>query len=151
MAPRSRRAYNPLMSKWKLSGAVALVLVVTVLAAYLYGRSETSDLRTELAASRLRVQLAEARGQLLDAQIALYMVNFGQASQHLTYARPSLAAAKITLTDAGKPELAAKIEAAEKELNAARELAAKLSQDANSRAGQAARLVGEVMQAGTRE
>ena len=135
------------MTKWKLAGIVILALVVTALASYLYGRSGTSALRTELATTRQRLQLAEARGQILDARVAIYLVNFGQASQHLTYARPGLAAARSALADSRQTELAAKLESAEKELAAARELAAKLSQDANARAGEAARLVGDVMQA----
>ncbi len=133
------------MPKWKLAGIALIVLIVTLLAGYLYGRSGTSALRAEVESQRLRLQLAESRGQLLDARVAVYLVNFGQASQHLTYAAPGLAAARATLAETRRPELAAKIEAAEKELAAARDLASKVSQDANGRAGEAARLVGEVM------
>jgi hypothetical protein len=135
------------MPKWKLAGIALLVLIVTLLVGYFYGRSGTSALRAEVESQRLRLQLAESRGLLLDARVAVYLVNFGQASQHLTFAAPGLAAARATLAATRRPELAARIEAAERELNAARDLASKVNQDANSRAGEAARLVGEVMQA----
>jgi hypothetical protein len=133
------------MPRWKLAGIALLVLMVTTLVGYSYGRSGTSALRAEVESQRLRLQLAEARGQLLDARVAVYMVNFGQAGQHLTFAAPGLAAARATLAATRRPELAAKLEAAEKELHAARDLASKVSQDANGRAAEAARLVGEVM------
>ena len=138
-----RRGLSPLA---KVALAL-LALVVLVVFAWGYGRSGTAPLREEVGQQRLRLLLLESRSQVLDAQISLYVTNFGNAAQHLEYAKPPLLAAAATLKSLGKPELGTKADAALQQVEAARELAAKLSLDANSRAGEASKLLGEVLQA----
>jgi hypothetical protein len=91
--------------------------------------------------------LLEARTQILDARINIYSVNFGDASRNLEYAKGPMRTARELLDRAGKRELAAKLEAAAVQATEAQQLASKLSQDANGRAGEASRLVYEVLQA----
>jgi hypothetical protein len=122
-------------------------IVVMVVVAWAYGRSGTAPLREEVGSARLRLLLLESRSQVLDAQLSLYGTNFGNAAQHLEYAKPPLLAAAATLKSLGKPELGTKADAALQQVEAARDLAAKLSLDANSRAGEASKLLGEVLQA----
>lgn len=128
-------------------GIALLAIVVIAVVAWAFGRSGTAPLRQEVSAARLRLMLVESRSQVLDAQISLYVTNFGNAAQHLEYAKPPLSAAVARLKEEGKPELAAKADAALQQVTAARDLAAKLSLDANSRAGEASKLLGEVLQA----
>ncbi|HEY8550987.1 MAG TPA: hypothetical protein VIL35_13605 [Vicinamibacterales bacterium] len=133
------------MHKAKLAGYAALALVVAFGLGWAFGRSGTSEIRDELATRRLRMMLVEARAQILDAQVNLYTANFGNASRHLEYARPSLAAAAAELRDQRQTQQAERITQALQALSQAQELAVKLNQDANSRAGEAARLIGEVL------
>jgi hypothetical protein len=128
-------------------GIATAIVVVLVLGAWLYGRSTTAPARAEADATRLRVMLLESRAQVLDAQLSLYAANFGNAAQHLEYAKPPLTAASTELTRIGNAELAAKADAAMQQVATARDLAAKLSLDANSRAGEASKLLGEVLSA----
>jgi hypothetical protein len=131
-----------------VKAAIALAVVaVLVLAAWLYGRSTTAPDRAATDAVRLRAMLLESRTQVLDAQVSLYSTNFGNAARHLEYAKPPLSAASAALNGDGRAELATKVDAALLHVTEGRDLAAKLSLDANSRAAEASRLLGEVLAA----
>jgi len=126
--------------------AIALaVVVLLVVGAWFYGWSSGAPDRAAADATRLRMMLFEARTQVLDAQLSLYTANFGNAAQHLEYAKPPLAAASTELTRLGNVELATKADAALQLVTTGRDLAAKLSLDANSKAGEASKLLGEVL------
>jgi len=140
-------AYNPRMTKVQTYGGIALAILLAGLLGIGYGRSTTSVARGDLESARLRLQVVEARAQVLDARVSLYLVNFGDASRHLAAAKSTLAQTGATLTGARQPELASKVDRAIAEINAAHDQASRLSQDANGRAGEAARLLGEVLHA----
>jgi hypothetical protein len=134
----------PMIAKLGIALAVVAMLVV---GAWFYGRTSTAPDRAQADAIRLRAMLLESRTQVLDAQLSLYTTNFGNAAQHLEYARPPLAAASNALRERDHEDLAIKADAALEHVMAARDLAAKLSLDANSRAGEASKLLGEVLAA----
>ncbi len=134
----------PMIAKLGIALAVMAMLVV---GAWFYGRTSTAPDRAQADAIRLRAMLLESRTQVLDAQVSLYTTNFGNAARHLEYAKPPLPAASVALNSAGRTELAAKVDAALQQVTEARDLAAKLSLDANSKAGEASRLLGEVLSA----
>jgi hypothetical protein len=134
----------PMIAKLGIALAVMAMLVV---GAWFYGRTSTAPDRAQADAIRLRAMLLESRTQVLDAQVSLYTTNFGNAARHLEYAKPPLPAASVALNGAGRTELAAKVDAALQQVTEARDLAAKLSLDANSKAGEASRLLGEVLSA----
>jgi hypothetical protein len=142
-APAPPAAMSPIV-KFAIGLAVVAVLV---LGAWLYGRSSTAPDRAATDATRLRAMLLESRTQVLDAQISLYTTNFGNAAQHLEYAKPPLAAASVELRRLDFDDLATKADGALEHVTAARDLAAKLSLDANSKAGEASRLLGEILSA----
>jgi hypothetical protein len=128
--------------------AIALAVVATLIAgAWMFGRFSTAPARAETDQMRLRMLLLESRAQVLDAQLALYAANFGNATQHFEYARPPLATASAELTRQGLTDLATKADVAGQQIGTARDLSAKLSLDANSRAGEASKLLGEVLSA----
>jgi hypothetical protein len=135
------------MSPIAKAGIALVVLTMLVLGAWFYGRSSTAPDRAATDATRLRMMLLEARAQVLDAQISLYSTNFGSAAQHLEYAKPPLTAASGELRRQGRDDLAIQADGALERVTAARDLAAKLSLDANSRAGEASKLLGEVLSA----
>jgi hypothetical protein len=137
----SRAAMSPL-AKMALALAGVAVLVV---GAWAYGRSSAAPDRVAADATRMRMMLLDARAQVLDAQLSLYGANFGNAAQHLEYAKPPLAAASNALRDVDQDELATKVDAALQQVMTGRDLAAKLSLDANSKAGEASKLLADVL------
>ena len=77
---------------------------------------------------------------------ALYLVNFGDAEPSSGRREDRRwAQAGASLTGARQPELATKVDQAVTEIGLAQEHASRLNQDANSRAGEAARLLAEVL------
>lgn len=134
-------------SRLKLALWVALAIVLAAGLGWLYGWSGGRSASTALETTRLRTSLLQARVQLLDARVNIYSVNFGDASRNLEYCKPELTTARALLENAGRRDLVDKIDAALRSTRAAQELAAKLSQDANGRAGEAASLVNDVLQA----
>jgi len=125
----------------------AAVVIALVLGAWLFGRTSTAPDRVAADATRLRMMLLDARAQVLDAQLSLYAANFGNAAQHLEYAKPPLAEASNAMREGDLDELATKVDAALQQVMTGRDLAAKLSLDANSKAGEASKLLGEVLSA----
>ena len=96
--------------RWPSSGiAVAVVVACWSSAAWAYGRSSTAPDRAAADAMRLRAMLLESRTQVLDAQLSLHSANFGNAAQHLEYAKPPLAAASSALRDDDQDDLATKV------------------------------------------
>ena len=57
---------------------------------YAWGGSGRFTLQTALDEARERLDIAEARGHLLDARVSLYNVNFGDASRHFEEAKAPL-------------------------------------------------------------
>jgi hypothetical protein len=142
-APAPPAAMSPFV-KFAIAAAVVGALVI---GAWLYGRTSTAPDRDAADRTRLRMMLLESRTQVLDAQLSLYTTNFGNAAQHLEYAKPPLAAASVELRRLDFDDLATKADGALEQVTTARDLAAKLSLDANSKAGEASRLLGEVLSA----
>jgi hypothetical protein len=138
---------RPGMSMLAKAGIGVLVLAVLLVGAWAFGRSSVAPVRAEADATRLRMLLLESRAQVLDAQLALYAANFGNAAQHFEYAKAPLTAASAELRRQGLTELAAKADTASQQVGTARDLAAKLSLDAGSRAGEASKLLGDVLSA----
>lgn len=135
------------MPNIKVLASIAAAVVLAVVVSFFYGRSGASVDREALDAVRLRLQIVEARAQVLDGRVSLYLVNFGDAGRHFSFAKGPLAPARAALAARGRHELVATLDRAGKELDGAQELASRLSQDANSRAAEAARLLDDVLQA----
>ena len=100
-----------------------------------------------LQTSELRGELLGARAATLDARVAIYSVNFGEASRHLEDARGLLRRANDRLKSLGAEDEVKQIEKALASIDDAQRMAGKLDQSANSLAGEAARMVGDVLDA----
>src|SRR2546430_1210044 len=75
------------MTKAKLVLGVAVALAIALLAGWIWGASGRSAMARALETSELRNELLGARAAVLDARVAIYSVNFGEASGHLEGAR----------------------------------------------------------------
>ena len=136
-----------MMTKAKLVLGVALGLAVALLAGWFWGASGRSDMAGALQASELRGDLLGARAAVLDARVAIYSVNFGEASRHLEDARGLLGRAEERLKSLGRDAELKQVQTAQASIDEAQRMAGKLDQNANSRAGEAAKLLADVLEA----
>jgi hypothetical protein len=127
--------------------SVAVALFVAVLGGWLWGTSGRSALARALQTSELRGDLLGARAATLDARVAIYSVNFGEASRHLEDARSLLGRADQQLKSLGRDDEVKHVATAMAGIDDAQRLAGKLDQNANSRAGEAAKIVANVLDA----
>ena len=131
----------------KLVLGIAAGLTVAVLAGWIWGRSGRSDLARALQTAELRGELLGARAAVLDARVAIYSVNFGEASKHLEGARGLLGRADEQLKNLGESQQSKQVQTALASVDDAQRMAGKLDQNANSRAGDAAKTVADMLQA----
>lgn len=131
----------------KLVLGIAVGLTVALLAGLIWGRSGQSDMARALQTSELRGELLGAGAALLDARVAIYSVNFGEASSHLEDARGLLGRAEERLKLLGRDDDVRHVQTALASIDDAQRMAGKLDQSANSRAGEAAKVVSDVLDA----
>jgi hypothetical protein len=121
-------------------------LMVCVLAGWVWGTSSRSGVARALVTSELRGELRGARAAVLDARVAIYNVNFGEASAHLENARSLLLAAADRLKSLGRDDDVKRLQMALASVDDAQRMAGKLDQTANSRAGDAAKAIADVLE-----
>ena len=127
-----------------------IALAVALLAGWIWGASGRSSVARALQASELRGELRGARAAVLDARVAIYSVNFGEASRHLEGARGLLGRADDRLKSLGRDDEVRQVRTALASIDEAQRMAGKLDQSANSRAGEAAKVVAELLDAETK-
>jgi hypothetical protein len=125
------------MTRGKLGLSILVALIVTLGLGYGWGAAGRGALTTSLDEAKQHLDLAEARGHLLDARVSLYNVNFGDASRHFEEAKPALRRAQDRYQKAGSSAAAVSIGAALEHTAEAQRLAGKLDQTANAKAGDA--------------
>jgi hypothetical protein len=133
------------MKKTKLVLGIAAGVLVALLAGWIWGASGRSAMAGALQASELRGDLLGARAAVLDARVAIYNVNFGEASSHLEGARGLLGRADERVKNLGRTSDAMQIKAALSRIDAAQRMAGKLEQGASARAGEAAQTLADVL------
>lgn len=112
-------------------------LIVVLGLGFGWGASGQRGLQSALDDVRQQLDLAEARGQILDARVSLYNNNFGDASRHFEDAKPPLRRVKQRYQDESLRDAAARIDAALGLLEEGQRFAGKLDQAANAKAGEA--------------
>jgi hypothetical protein len=118
--------------------AAALVVALVILGfGYVWGASGRSAMQSTLDEARQRLDVAEARGELLDARVSLYNMNFGDATRRFEEAKTPLRRIRERYADEGKTDAARSISAALEHLEEAQRLAGKLDPAANTKAGEA--------------
>jgi hypothetical protein len=121
----------------KIILSVFIALIVCFGLGFGWGRSGRAGLDASLEATRQQLDVAEARGHLLDARVSLYSINFGDASRHLEEAKPTLRRVRDRYQTARQTDAAARIDAALGLVDEAQRMAGKLDQAANSKTGEA--------------
>jgi len=120
-------------------------LLVALLAGWIWGTSGQSDATRALETAELNGELLGARAAILDARVAIYSVNFGEASGHLENARGLLRRAEERLTRLVLDDEVKQVQAALRCIDDAQRMAGKLDQSANSRAGDAAKMLADLL------
>lgn len=123
------------MSKVILVGLVALVVCLGL--GYAWGASGRGAAEDALADARQQLDLADARGRLLDARVSLYNNNFGDASRGFEEAKDPLGRVRDRYREEGRGDAASGIETALQRIDEAQRLSGKLDQAANSKAAEA--------------
>ncbi len=135
------------MTNVKLVLGIAVGLVIALLAGWFWGASGRSGMARALQTSELRSELLGARAAILDARVAVYNVNFGEASKHLEGARGLLSRAGERLKSLGRDEELGQVQTAQARIDDAQRMAGKLDQSANALAGEAAKMMATVLDA----
>ena len=134
----------------KLVLGITAGLAVALLSGWIWGTSDRSHIAEALQTAELRVELLGARAAALDARVAIYSVNFGEASQHLEDARGLLRRADERLASLGRDADVAHVQTALASIDDAQRMAGMLDQGANSRAGDAAKVIADMLDADAR-
>ena len=127
---------------------VAVGLLVALLAGWFWGTAGQRDMAAALQAAELRGDLLGARASVLDARVAVYSINFGEASAHLENARGLLRRAEERLRLTARDDQVQQAQIALTAIDEAQRLTGKLDQGANARAGDAARILADMLKAG---
>src|SRR6478672_3807551 len=117
----------------KLILSVFIALIVALGLGFGWGASGRNDLRAALDDAKQQLDLAEARGQILEGRVSLYNNNFGDASRHFEDAKAPLRRITTRYQDAGKREAASDVVAAIGHVDEAQRLAGKLDPSANNK------------------
>ncbi len=125
------------ISRGKLFLGVLIALLVCLVAGFVWGRSGRRALETAIGDARLELDLAEARGEILEGRVSLYNNNFGDASRHFENAKGPLQRLKDRYQAEGTRQAAASIDSAAESVDEAQRMAGKLDPGANNKAGQA--------------
>ena len=125
------------MTRTRIVIAAIAALIVAFGVGYAFGGSGRFQLQNALDESRTRLDVAEARGQLLDGRVSLYNVNFGDASRHFEEAKAPLRRVRERYQKIGKNAAAGSIGAALAHVEEAQRLSGKLDQAANAKANEA--------------
>jgi len=125
---------------------VIAVVLVALLAGFLWGAAGKSTLDRALQRSELRNELLDARAATLAARIDVYNTNFGEASRHLEEARSVAGRAAQRLDALGRDDDLKQLQSALGSIEEAQRLAGKLDLAANARAGDAAKAIDAVLE-----
>lgn len=112
-------------------------LIVVLGLGFTWGASGRFSIQDSLDQTRQQLDLAEARGALLEARVSLYNVNFGDASRHFEEAKAPLRRARERYQQIGKNAAAGSLAAALEHVDEGQRLAGALDQAANTKANDA--------------
>jgi nucleotide-binding universal stress UspA family protein len=125
------------MTRGKIALSILVVLIIAVGLGFAWGASGRVGSQQALDDVKQALDLAEARGHILEARVSLYNVNFGDAQRQLDDAKAPLQRARDRYQADGKREAAQALTAAVERLQEAQRLAGRLDQNANSKANEA--------------
>jgi hypothetical protein len=127
------------LAKLVLAGIVAVFVVLGI--GFTWGYSGKGAAVRALTDSKQQLDLADARGHILEARVSLYNVNFGDAQRQLEDAKAPLTRARDRYQQDGKRDAAEGLSTALGKVQDAQRLASRLDQNANSQANEALKAI----------
>lgn len=121
----------------KLALIGLIIGIVLVGLGYAWGASGRRAVEATLEDVRQQLDLAEARGHLLEARVSLYNMNFGDASRRLEQAKGPLRRIRQRYVDDGRDDAVRSLSAALEHVEEGQLLSGKLDPAANSKTGDA--------------
>ena len=137
-----------MLRKLKLALAMVVALLVAVAGGWIWGASGRRAAEQTLQTVEVRNDLLEAWGQLLDAQISVDGLNFGNAVRTLEEAKGRLGSVRVRLKDVGREDDQKQIDVALAAASDAQRMAGQLDRGATSRAADAAKIVAQLLGTG---
>jgi hypothetical protein len=125
------------MPRSRLLLSIVVALVVALGLGYAWGASGRFSIQNALDDARQQLDLAQARGALLEARVSVYNVNFGDAARHFEEAKAPLRRVRERYQQVGKNAAAGSVTAALEHIDEGQRLAGKLDQAANNKANDA--------------
>lgn len=125
------------MSRTRLLLSAVVALVVALGLGYAWGASGRFSIQNALDDARQQLDLAQARGALLEARVSLYNVNFGDAARHFDDAKAPLRRVRERYQQVGKNAAAGSVTTALEHVEEGQRLSGKLDQSANNKANDA--------------
>ena len=116
---------------------VVVLIMVALGLGFAWGASGRVTMEQGLDEVRQQLDVADARGHILDARVSLYNVNFGDAQRQLEDAKAPLTRARDRAQSEGKKDAADALSTALTRVQDAQRLASRLDQGANTQAGEA--------------
>jgi hypothetical protein len=129
------------MRGFKLVLTVFVLVLVALGAGFGWGASGRITAQQAVDDVRQQLDLAEARGHILEARVSLYNVNFGDAQRQLDDAKAPLTRARDRAQAQSKRESADALSAALTRAQEAQRLAGRLDQNANNQANEALKAI----------
>ena len=127
------------MNKSRLALIGVVVVAGLFLAGLLIGGSGKSAAERARDDAQLQLNLERARVSILHGRLALFSVNFGEASQRFDGARAPLQAARERLNAIGRNADAGRVDSAINAIGEAQKLALALDRNADTKAADALR------------
>ncbi len=124
-----------------------LLVVIALGVGWMLGRRRAGPIVRALKSSEARGTLIDARTHLQEARLAIYSVNFGDASRHLEDARSVLLRVQTAWKSHATTADLAALQTALGAIDDAQRLAGHLDQNANTRAADAAKIVSNFLNA----
>ena len=125
------------MTRGRILLSILVAILVTLGLGYVWGSSGRFIAEHALEDARQQLDLAEARGEILEARVSLYNVNFGDAARHFEQSKAPLQRVHERYQRQGDDAAAKQIATALDQVSEGQKLAAKLDQSANARANDA--------------
>jgi hypothetical protein len=126
------------MPRYVRLGLIGLAILIVILGiGFVWGSSGRGEIQTALDDAREQLDVAEARGHILDARVSLYNMNFGDASRRYEEAKVPLRRIRQRYVDDGRDDAVRSVSAALEHVEEAQRLAGKLDPASNSKAGEA--------------
>jgi hypothetical protein len=115
---------------------IAMAILVALGFGFAWGAAGRGDLQTAFDDAKQKLDMAEARGQILEGRVSLYNNNFGDAGRHFEDAKGPLRRMRARYQDEGNRDAASGIDAAITHIEEAQRLSAKLDPAANNKASE---------------